>query len=69
MKLLYPNGVSDPYQFRDIVRIFIMGYTHRGESSMKRAYAEIYLEQVDLLKEIQWTTGVDWIPDESWKWW
>lgn len=60
---MYPVGVGNAHQHRDLVRCYCMGYTdsliERGDS----AAVESLVPQLSRMADINW-----W-PDSSWKWW
>lgn len=63
MAHLWPNGVSDRRQVRDVIRIYAMGVVD----------ALMALDKLDAVDAcVQWMeTIVDeqWMPDDSWNWW
>lgn len=82
MRMLYPNGVSDPNQFRGIIRIYVFGFIDRmaytvndsGLLSSVRSVGQritpwLVEEQKRLMCEVGIMVDANWWPDESWKWW
>ncbi len=63
MKLMWPGGVDDPLMFRDVIRIFSMGW---AEAMMKTDNCEEISSYVTNFRAI---AQQDWMPDDSWKWW
>jgi hypothetical protein len=62
-KLMYPDGVSQAYQHRDLVRVYSIGWcdalVNSGDMERVRQWTEEFKPLADL----------NWWPDDSWKWW
>lgn len=62
MQRLFPRGVSDRRQMRDLALAFCMGFGEGTWFARRSEWAVIAPE----LEAITWP---DWMPDDSWKWW
>jgi hypothetical protein len=60
MLYLYPGGVANPLQHRDLVRCFCMGWIE----ALKH-HNTLTDQELDKLAEI---AKEDWMPDSSWNW-
>ena len=61
MRYVYPTGLDLPqqmHQFRDIVRVYLMGVTSALMLSHQVHHADMAL-----------IADLNWWPDDSWKWW
>lgn len=62
MIIMYPKGVNNELQHRDLVRVFIMAW-------MEALILFNPNEARKTLPQYAPITAEDWLPDESWKWW
>lgn len=63
IRFIYPQGVDNLEQFRDIIRIYYMGYIDAmmkvgNKSEIEKAYE--FGRQM---------CAKEWLPDSSWQWW
>jgi hypothetical protein len=63
MQYIYPNGVDNPAQWRDLIRVYMMGWFDVLVANDLKDVAATYLEQYEKV------SGKGWWPDDSWKWW
>lgn len=63
MKYMYPEGITNQHQHRDLIRVFGMGWLECLLATNQDQVASAWLEE--------WSPYVDlnWWPDESWQWW
>ena len=60
MKYLYPDGIENRQQHRDLVKVFLMGWI---ESAHKNGF-----EAGDALAIAKQATDYNWWPGPSWNW-
>lgn len=63
MRFIYPEGVDNATQYRDLIRTYSMGWVSAFMAANDKPRVE---EQVPFLREM---TDPAWRPDASWKWW
>lgn len=63
MTIMYPNGVSNIIQHRDLVRVFTMSWV---EALLHNNQSEAVQE---LVADYDILANEEWLPDESWQWW
>lgn len=71
MKHMYPDGVYDVIQIRDLVRTFVMGCCEYGMHLVRVGVIDkekITPEMEKLLEYASKMVDVNWIPDKTWKW-
>ena len=69
---IYPKGVDNERQFRDICRIFIMSWTENLKASIEILSDHNTIERcMCLVKDPRHIeiTNPGWIPTEEWKYW
>lgn len=60
---MYPAGVADAHQQRDLIRCYAIGYC---DSLIERGDREAVKS---LVPEMAAMADENWWPDSSWKWW
>lgn len=61
LRLLYPDGLENSHQHRDLVKVWLMGFL---------AAVDIHDEvRPFVLAIIKPLTDFNWWPDDGWKWW
>jgi len=66
IRMIYPDGLdvlTDGYQWRDIVRIYSMGWADALMATGQKEKLEEWLLEAKAL------TDENWMPDSSWRWW
>ena len=63
MRFIYPDGVDSPAQYRDLVRVYFMGWFDVMMVNNLRELGAKYIETYEPIAQPGW-----W-PDDSWKWW
>ena len=63
MRLIYPQGVDNAYQHRDVVRIYSMGWCDALMAADQKQAVAAWVEEFRPLADLNW-----W-PDASWRWW
>ena len=63
IRYMYPEGVDDLHQMRDLIRIYSMGWCdalmhHEDKEGVEKWFAECKV-----------ISDLNWWPDDSWKWW
>lgn len=63
MQHIYPGGVDNMHQMRDLVRVYSMGWCDalmaRGDKAAVQAWCT----------EFGPISATGWFPDATWKWW
>lgn len=64
MRTMYPEGLNNPLQHRDVCRLYFMGYidslTHGVKEAKHAAVLLHYFEQIHV---------ETWMPTKLWCWW
>ena len=69
MRLIWPEGVDDPKQHTDVVRIYIMGWISALTCIALRTNSKYLAEEImKTLQEHIETKDEKWKPDLSWEW-
>jgi hypothetical protein len=63
MRYIFPDGVANQHQHRDVIRCFMMGWVEAMQNSQNSAAV------TQFVSEFSHTADLNWWPDESWKWW
>lgn len=63
MKLIYPRGCSDKHHWRDVCKIYFMGYIDALQKNGPDEVAKLIISDCKMMVDFNW-----W-PDNSWKWW
>ena len=61
MEFLYPDGLADKHQHRDLVKVFLMGWIEACHFTGENAQ--------DALAVAKQATDFNWWPNKSWEWW
>jgi len=64
MAFIYPDGVTDKKQWRDICKIWIMGYITALHCNVGPC-----AELTSAMHYAKQMTDYNWYPDDEWKWW
>ena len=62
MRFLWPNGVEDRGQHRDIIRVYAMGWGSALMATGDKAAVEKWVEEYAVI------AAPGWWPDLSWEW-
>jgi hypothetical protein len=68
LRFLWPHGIPNPHQHRDVIRAYAMGW---GDvltglwisGTISKAASDRWSEELAAIAD------PDWLPDESWQWW
>ena len=71
IKMIYPDGVENKHHWRDIIKIYFMGYVDSlRESCLTESHSFSLQHEYDLvLQLVKPMTDFNWWPDDSWRWW
>lgn len=73
LRLIFPYEIP-PIQHRDVIRIYTMGWLDSMKMMAETSITDKEKESVkgmvrECLIGLEAIADLDWLPDDSWKWW